>query len=761
MSLNCCVEGLAVEMAEGAAGRPTAPAPAVDPRLYVRQDETGHCSLDLMISGLHCAACIRDIERAVTAVPDVTRARVNLGNGRLALAWTGAPDLAVELAARVAKLGYGVAAFDPAKLDEATRNETKKLVRALAVAGFAAGNVMLLSVSVWAGASDATRDLFHWISAMIALPAIAYAGRPFFVSGWASLRARRMTMDVPISLAVILASAASLMETIRGAEHAYFDAAISLVFFLLIGRVLDQRARARARSAAEHLLALTAVGATVVEDDGTLVSVPAEHLKTGQRVMVPAGQRLPCDGAVAEGRGDIDTQLVTGESVPVAVAPGDKVHAGTLNLSSALIVTVGAAGEATLLAEIARLLTAAEQSKAKYVQIADRLARFYSPAVHVVALAAGLSWLVGGADPHTALMIAVATLIVTCPCALALAVPAVQTVATGRLLKSGVLIKAADALERLAQVDTVVMDKTGTLTEGRPWLTDTGGAEADLLAAARAVARHSTHPLAQAIAASGPNDRTAADVVERPGEGVVGTVDGVALALGQAGFIGIEDAEDRDASGSVVWIRYGDGAPVRLVFEDAPRADAAEVVAALKARGLTVELLSGDRPGAVAAAARRAGIETWRAGVRPDEKLAHIRALADAGHKVLMVGDGMNDAPALAAGHASLAPGHAADVSQIAADAVFQGERLAPMIEVLTVARSANRLVKQNFALAIGYNGIAVPLAVAGLVTPLVAAICMSASSLVVTANALRLGMSARRATATAARPRTTEVPAE
>ncbi|MBC7907172.1 MAG: heavy metal translocating P-type ATPase metal-binding domain-containing protein, partial [Rhodospirillaceae bacterium] len=439
---------------------------------HVSLDDKGEASLHLMVEGIHCAACIWLIEALLSKQPGILWARVNMTTRRLVVRWDPARADATTLLDPVIKVGYRLVPYDPAKLGRETEKNEKDLLKALAVAGFAAGNVMLLSVSVWAGhfsyMGPATRDLMHWISALIVLPSVLYCIRPFARSALSALRAGRTNMDVPITLGVTLACAMSLAETMRGGDYAYFDSAITLLFFLLIGRYLDSRARGRARSAAEHLLTLDAVAVTVIDADGTQRLMPPSKVCAGASIMVAAGERIGVDGVVTDGVSDIDTSLISGESVPVAVASGAKVFAGTINLSAPLRLTVSAVGERTLLAEIVRMMEVAEQGRARYVALADRVARWYAPVVHVAALGTFLGWTFGvGAPWQQALLNAVAVLIITCPCALALAVPVVQVIASGRLLRQGILLKSATALERFAEIDTVVFDKTGTLTLGK------------------------------------------------------------------------------------------------------------------------------------------------------------------------------------------------------------------------------------------------------------------------------------------------------
>jgi Cu2+-exporting ATPase len=716
-------------------------APRLEVGSYVQRGEGGENRLHLMVEGLHCGGCVRKIETALQPLEGMREARVNLTTRRLVVAWDGPPARGNELARTVEGLGFKVVPYEPARLTADDAKQERELLRCMAVAGFAAANVMLLSVAVWAGHVEgmgpATRTLMHWFSALIALPAIVYAGRPFYRSAWSALKNRTTNMDVPISLAVLLASGMSLVETMNLGKHAYFDSAVMLLFFLLIGRYLDRRARGKARSAAERLVALGASAVTVIAEGGKRVLMKPEEVRPGMSVLAAAGERISVDGRVAAGESEVDTSLITGESLPTRAAPGTRVFAGTLNMAAPLTLEVTATGERTLLAEIVRLMEVAEQRRARFVSLADRMAKVYAPVVHILALGTFLGWwLVGGLAWQPALMIAIAVLIITCPCALGLAVPAVQVIASGRLLRSGTLLKSATALERLARVDTVVFDKTGTLTLGRPELVDLVVAP-EALELAASLAANSRHPLARALARAAPDVPPAKGVAEVPGCGLtLQTPDGE-VRLGSRRWTGVESEEG--AEGPELWLTRPGHAPQRFGFTDRPRADAEAVVAELQRRGLKVELLSGDRAPTVAQVARDLGIADWQAEMAPGDKVARLEALTSDGRRVLMAGDGLNDAPALAAASVSVSPSSAVDISQTAADAVFQGEALRPVVELLEVAGRSDRLVKQNFALALVYNACAIPLAVAGFVTPLIAAVAMSGSSILVIGNSLRL----------------------
>jgi len=711
------------------------------PTTKTKVTPVGAADLHLMVENLHCGGCLKTIEREIGALSGVSSVRFNLTTRRLALRHDAALDVAGKVVDRLAKLGFPARVYDPAALRSADAEAEKSLLRAMTVAGFAAGNVMLLSVSVWAGVDmgEATRSLLHWFSALIVLPAIVYAGRPFFKSALGALASRRTNMDVPISLAILLASAMSLFETIRGGEHVYFESAVMLLFFLLLGRYLDRRARGKARHAAESLLSLDGTAITVLEEDGSRHLIAPKDAAVGMKVLVAAGERIGVDGRVVSGRSEADTSLITGEAEPVVIIGGDQVHAGTLNIAAVIEVEIAAVGEGTLLAEIVRLMEVAEQRRGRFVVLADRIAAWYAPVVHGLALATFLGWtLLAGAAWQTALLYAISVLIITCPCALGLAVPAVQVIAGGRLFKHGILLKSATALERLADVTTVVFDKTGTLTEGRPtlrapWTIDPGD-----LGLAASLAAVSRHPLAQAVLAAAPEVRPAAGVEEIPGQGLRLVTDDGEVRLGNRGWCGVAHVDD-EAVGPELWLATADGRRVHFSFADRLKHDAVEVVVALVREGMNTAILSGDRPATVGHVARQLGIAHWQGGAKPAEKVQALETLAADGERVLMVGDGLNDAAALSAAHVSLSPATAIDISQAAADAVFQGQGLRPVLEILETARQAARLVKQNLALALGYNLLTIPLAVAGLVTPLVAAVCMSASSLIVVGNALRL----------------------
>ncbi len=690
----------------------------------------------LIVPDMHCAGCMGKVERGLQAIPGVESARVNLSAKQVRVVHD--EDLSTpSLVAALSTIGFS---SQPRAEELAPPpSATKALLAPLAVAGFACMNVMLMSVGIWSGAEGTTRELFHWISAAIGVPAIAYAGRPFFSSAWTALRHWRTNMDVPISIGVTLATFLSLYETVTGGHDAWFDGTLMLLFFLLAGRALDAAMRDRARAGVDSLLRQAATGATVLAADGSISWLAARDLVRGMMMRVAAGERLAADGEIVGGASKFDLSLLTGESAPVPVGRGETVLAGTLNLDSPVDVRVTATGSSTRLSEIASLMEAAGQARSAYVRIADRASRYYAPAVHSLAALSFVGWLIAGVGVYNSAVIAIAVLIITCPCAIGLAVPVAQVVASGALMRQGVMVKDGSALERMSRIDRALIDKTGSLTLGEPVPDPVAVASLPRHAAAvaLALASHSRHPLSRALSRSlaqaGHHPAELSEVSEEPGFGVRAVWQGQAVALRRPeAASGIAVA--LDIAGEAVWL---------ISFADRLRPDAAEALARLAALGVPCSILSGDNAAAVDAIARETALPA-QAGASPSDKLDAISREQQARHKVLMVGDGLNDGPALAAADASIAPGSASDAGRQAADFVFLGDSLMALPRTVAASRRTMRVVRQNFVLAIGYNVLAVPLAILGYVTPLLAAVAMSTSSLIVVANSLRLTRAAR-----------------
>lgn len=704
---------------------------------FITPEQGGGHGLNLLVDGMHCPSCVAIIEGALKKQAQVSSARLNLSTKRLKVVWQGAAEEGTRWIDLINGMGYRAVPFDPETAETMEQKEEKFLLRCLAVAGFASGNLMLFSIPLWSSDAvemgEGTRTLFHWVQAGIAIPAIAYCGLPFYRSAWKALREWHTNMDVPISVAVVLATLMSLFETATHGAHSYFDSGVMLLFFLLVGRYLEARARGRARGAAHDLLQMMRGFATIVHASGTQEVIPLSEVKEGMVLQVAAGEKIAADGVVLSGESEIDTALITGESLPHAVVPGAQVFAGTINLGAPLTVRVSRAGERSLLADIIRLMETAEQSQARYVTLADRISGWYTPAVHALAALTFVGWLIAGAAWQVALLTAATVLIITCPCALGLAVPVVQVLASGRLMRAGILLKSGSALERLARITHVVFDKTGTLTRGTPELLEAGAYTSRQLQLAASLASASRHPLSQALVKAYDGPLLTLEVKEVPGCGL----EGPGVKLGKASWCGVVQASADTVL--ELWLVEEGEAPVRFTFADHLRSDAKAVVGQLQQAGMQVELLSGDRPRVVAQVAAQLGIARTEAALSPVDKSARLASLKAGAAEVLMVGDGLNDAPSLAAASVSMSPASAMDITQNTADIVFQGERLAPVVFAWRTARAAQALVRENFALAILYNVVAIPLAVSGYVTPLVAAVAMSSSSLLVIGNAMRL----------------------
>ena len=725
------------DMAEPGPGLSACAACVAVPAAMEAARQSDHARILLSLPAVHCAACISTVEQAMEAQDGVHSARVNLTMKRVSVdaePWVTPQALTHALNA----VGYEAHELDAGLLSSTeTDRISRDLLMRLGVAFFAMMNVMLLSVAIWSGAEAATRDMFHWISAMIAIPTVIFSGQPFFRSAWTALKARRLGMDVPISLALVLASGISLFETAHSGARAYFDAAVMLCFFLLLGRYLDQRTRAMARSAAEELAALEVPRAVVLED-GAEVLRPMAEVRVGDRVLVRPGGRMPVDGVVAAGASEVDRGLLTGESLPVFAGVGSVVSAGEVNLTGPLTLRVTAAGRDSSLHRMADLVAVAEAAKSRYTSIADRASRIYSPLVHVLSFSAFGYWMwATGGDLRFSINISAAVLIITCPCALGLAVPAVVTAASGRLFRKGLLIKSGTALERLAEVDTVVFDKTGTLTFGLPEPVGLDAHPAEALTLAAALAAGSSHPLAralaQALSARGVVPVALEDVQEVPGYGIEARFAGQSVRLGRADWCGA-----KPVAATATYLK-SPGATAAFTFADHARPGAAALIAALRGQGKAVHLVSGDTAPVVADLAARLGIADWSAGVLPAQKVDYLTKLAQGGHRVLMVGDGLNDTGALARAHVSISPATALDAARTASDIVLLGTDLSPIADATRIAGQAVRRMKENFAISAGYNVIAVPLALMGHATPLAAALAMSLSSITVSLNALRL----------------------
>ncbi len=702
-------------------------------------------SASFMVPSMHCAGCMRTLENGLQQLDGVASARANLSLRQVKVVWAGSNVTPETIVEHIARLGFDSHLVDDADDTETEiRRQSRHLLLCLAVAGFAAANIMLLSVSVWSGAEPETARLFALLSGLIAVPAVFFAGSPFYASAWRALRARRLNMDVPISLAVLLSLFMSLYEALIGGGETFFDAGVMLLFFLLIGRTLDHLMRQKAASGVRSLARLIPKSVTRMGQGGVELQTDLLDVKPGMVLRLLPGDRFPVDAKVVSGSSTADRSVVTGETGDIPISIGDVFEAGTLNLSGIIEVEAKSDATTSFLAEVMELMKAAETSKGRYHRIADRMASIYAPAVHLLALITFVGWMAVTAAAGPSLTAAIAVLIITCPCALGLAVPVTHVVAAERLFHEGILMRDGSALERLAEAETVFFDKTGTLTDESLQLVKKPEMALEHEPVLRALADHSHHPVARAIAGHYPSDTAkVTNLREISGYGMEAIWRGKRVRFGRTDWVAeLGKKLPESEAGSTCFAIEGQVAyPFDLKSDLKP--DAVTAVGAIRSLGFDTAILSGDRRTNVATVARRLGVDHWFAGLTPQEKIACIQA-ESAGHRVLMVGDGLNDAPSLAAAHASMAPANAMDISRASADFVYTRPSLLAVPFAMRLSGAANRIVRQNFAIAILYNCIAVPLAMAGHVTPLVAAIAMSASSIIVVSNSMRLSLFGR-----------------
>lgn len=724
--------------------------------------------LQLAVEGIHCAACVWLIERALGTMPGVLEARVNLTGRRLRLRWDNRRQRLSAILRRLGELGYAAVPFDPGAAELAHQRRNRALLYRLAFAGFAAMNLMWVSIALYAGADQGEfRGLFHWVGALLATPTLIYSAGPFFVGAWRGLRHWRLDMDLPIAIGATITYGYSLAVTLSGQGAVYWDTLVNFVFVILLGRYLEAISRRAAVSATQRLLDLQPRAATRLTD-GAESLVPVRALRPGDLLLIRPGERVAADALIELGESALDESLLTGESTPVARGPGQPVVAGSLNGPGALRVRVTAVLRDTQLGRILRLVEDAQASKAPIQSLADRVVPWFVAATLLLAVLTATLW--WRADPATALLAATSVLIVTCPCAFGLATPMAMAVATGTAARHGILIKQGAALERLAAVTQVVFDKTGTLTRGQPslvalidalgaWRADDGetrlAAERQVwLAQAAALELLSEHPLARALTHFARErglafaHRSVTEFCMEPGLGVAGRVEGSFLVLGSALWLerhgialdtGLQVPPDWPEA-TLLHLAVDGRERARLLLRDDPRPDARAAVDALREAGLVVSLLSGDRQTTAWEVARRLGGIAAIAEVLPEGKAAAIAALRAAGQRVVMVGDGVNDAPALVSADVGIALGSGTDVSMASADIVLCGSELARVPETIALAKATLVRVRQNIGLSIAYNLIMVPLAMAGLVTPLLAAVAMPLSSLAVIGNSARIG---------------------
>ncbi|NCT67002.1 MAG: cadmium-translocating P-type ATPase [Rhodanobacteraceae bacterium] len=716
-------------------------------RHAVRTLEDGRSEVCVLVEGLRCSACVWLIERSLGGVPGVASVQVNAAAQRARVVFDAERAALPQLLGSLERVGYRALPLDAAALDDARKRESQTAMKRLLVAGFGAMQAMMYASALYLGAFDAmdevTRDLFRWLGLLVATPVVFYSAQPFFAGARRTLAARRLGMDVPVAIAIALIYVASVVEALRGGAEVYFDSVSMFVFFLLVGRYLEMRARHHAANLSDALARLTPVFADRVRADGTLERVGAAELQPGNHVHVAEGSAVPADGTLDSERCRVDEALLSGESAPVAKRRGDTLVAGSVVVDGPARLVVERVGTDTVLAGIVALVTRAQAERPRLAEAGERAATGFVARVLTLATLTAIGW--SFFDPSRAFTATLAVLVVSCPCAFALAVPAALTRALGVLAKRGVLVVHADAIEQLAGATHAVFDKTGTLTEpdlALERIEPHGTLDRDgALALAAALARGSRHPASRAIAAALP-DAALPDVTDlraEAGGGLEGVIDGRRVRLGRADFALARDDVPASLDEAVV---LADEAGVLAAFHlsERLRPGARAALDALAADGVALEIVSGDAPGKVAAVAERLGVTHWRARARPADKLARLTALRADGARVIAVGDGINDAPVLAGADVAVALAAGAELAQASSDVVLAGERLGALPEARAIARQALRILRQNQRWSLAYNLTVVPFGALGFVPPWLAALGMSLSSLVVVLNALRIG---------------------
>ena len=730
-------------------------------------------TVSLLVDGMTCGACGWLVERWLGAQPGVVDAQVNFALRRCRVSIDPARATIASLLAAVARIGYRAHPYDAARREALDRAAWRRLLLRAGLAMLAMMQVMMLALPTYLsddGVATADARLLDWAALTLTLPVMLYCAAPLFAGAWRGLRTLSPGMDVPIALALLVAFASSAFATLRGVGATYYDSITMFVALLLVARAVELAQRQRAAAALERTTVAPPMVAERLAGDasGDVETIAAAALVAGDRIVVRPGGTIPADGVVQDGRSQVSEAWLTGESRARPCSPGDAVLAGATNGSGALVVEVTACGDATRLAGIARLVEQSAGARPSAVRLADHVARSFVVALLVFAAATALAW--WWIDPSRVLAITIAVLVVSCPCALSLATPAVLAAGTAALARRQVVVAGADALETLARVDIVAFDKTGTLTAGRPFVTHVaalheGATGEAALRVAAALEHASEHPVAGALRAAAGAVAPASDVSMHPGRGIEGTVDGARWRIGTLEFVGEGRPADPAAAAAVASlptdctaVALGDGRRIVAVFgcADALRADARTAVASLQAAGLQALVLSGDRASAARSIGHAVGIDVVHAPLAPADKCAVVAGLQRDGRCVAMVGDGVNDAASLAHADVAITFGSATPLAQCTSDVVLLAERLADITVALRHARKVRRIVAQNLAWAVAYNAIALPAAASGFLTPLVASIGMSVSSLVVVLNAARaarIDRMPRAAEACAARP--------
>ncbi len=717
--------------------------------------QQGFLEASLVIEGITCAACVWLLEHHLQRLDGIEKASVNLTSHRARIQWDPARVALSTILTEIYRIGYQAHPWHPNKEEELLAAEQKRAIRRLGIAGIGMMQVMMMATALYAGAMQGLeieyQAFIRWTSWLIATPVVFYSARPFFTAALRDIRSRQLSMDAPVSLAIGGAYLASIWATVTNTGEIYYDSVTMFTFFLLIGRFLEMKARHRSGRAGNSMLNLLPTSALRLTD-GVEQLVPANELNAGDLVRVRPGQTIPADGIIEQGHGSIDESALTGEYLPIQKHEGDAIVGGTINVENPILIRVSEVGAESRLSAIVRLLDRAAEEKPQVARLADRVSSYFVAAVLITATVVGGSWYL--LEPANALWITLSVLVVTCPCALSLATPTALTAATGTLRQHGFLITRGHVLESLARATHIIFDKTGTLTEGNLSLQSTQAvsdlSEARCLQLAAALETHSEHPIAKAFHPYA-SELSAEQINVTVGQGIEGMVSNQRYRIGTPEFAiqlcAGSEAEQPALEGKWLLLCNEQHPLAWFRINDQLRHEARDTITQLKAAGLQCEMLTGDNSHAVDETAEQLGIETITRGVSPEQKLAHVAQLQASGAEVIMVGDGINDIPVLAGAQTSIAMGSATDLAKTNADAVLISSDLQRLVDAIHLSRRSRQIIRQNLSWALGYNLLALPLAAFGFIAPWMAAIGMSASSLVVVGNALRLSRLRRRAT--------------
>ncbi|ODS11392.1 heavy metal translocating P-type ATPase [Vibrio scophthalmi] len=703
---------------------------------FVRNSDK-HSEVTLSLDGISCAACAWLIEKQLSHTEGVVQIRVNTTTNRAILAWDNSKVKLSELLVVIHQLGYKAAPFEADQQEAAYHRMMKQYLYRLGIAGLATMQVMMLAVAlyleVFGDLDPEFRNYFRWVSLIFATPVMLYSALPFYLNAWRSIRSKTLGMDVPVSIAMIFAYVASLVATVTEQGEVFFESISMFAFFLLVGRFLEMRARRKAAAASGNLLKLIPAMATTLEGEQT----PVKTLQVGDKIRVLPGEHIPADGIITQGRVHIDESMLTGESIPVVKIIGDHVYAGTLNGEEAFVLEVRSSKADSMISNIVRLQDEAQLSKPKIAEIADVVARYFVAVLLVIAAATWFYWQQN--QPDDAFWIMLAVLVATCPCALSLATPTALTCATSRMGNLGILLRKGHVFETLCKVNHLIIDKTGTLTHGDIEINSVRlfgqQSKSTTLSLAAALEAHANHPLARAFRPYLDANVIIDEIENVIGFGIQGCYQGKPIKIGSAEFV--LSSQDK-AEPNAIYLSIANEHVATFYYQDPIRQEAVTFVKQFRAAGIKVTLLTGDSNANAVLVAQQIGIDDVVSEAKPQDKLDYLHSCRD-DDITMMVGDGINDAPTLAGAHLSVAMGGGTDVAKASADMVLLGDKLDRILQARELALKTRRIIAENLAWSLGYNLLILPLAVAGLVAPYFAVVGMSASSIIVVSNSLRL----------------------